>query len=819
MITSEPAMSADRATTGEVGTVETLAGPGYCRLSGHADPSSLAVGALAVADGGTYFFEAGTAVDGSVVMVSPGGQVKDIPTGLPGDDEKGPGLFLARLGADEALVANSKEIMVLGLNGVTTLGGGPIPAPSGRIRAIATDTGGKVFIAESSSATPDEVTVRLLNRGASPVALFEGSGQQQTVMSGQIASVGVPDAAAVRAPVLAAPETDRVSLSVAADRLYLATSPRGGRKGGDVGLAVMNMGGSTQRAHGVELAAAEYVGIVDAGVRNGENQPDGRVAPVPDSIWAISATEAGRLYLADAVGHRVLSLDDGDFAAVAGAGVAGFDGNDRPALSSRLKEPVDVQSTPDGRLFIADRGNGMIRVVDAAGVIRAAPGAGLERAVVCDGGGGGGTASPTESSPGGPSDVATDESGNVYASLADANVVVRIEPSGTVFKVAGGGGEGTCLPAPGCPGFSGDGSAATAAQLDAPASVAIGSPASLYVLDAGNRRVRLVNLGDQPLLAHGVRVPPGGIETVVGNGSPGFGGDGGPARDAELGAEVDGFGKFDYARLGDLASDGYQAIESALNEGRLPGALAVDPQGNLFIADAPNQRVRRVDATGVISTALGEAAPGALAECCREPRGLAFDNEGNLYVADTGDARIWFANFSAAPIIALGREVAPGQVVGVAGGGNVAGGAEQSAQDARLILPADVALDRAGNLYVADLASAPDGGALYRVNPAGSIVQLMGTGQSGFNGDGLKASLTSVTLPSGLAVDRCGNLLIADAGSDRVRRLLLVGPCPTIGRQEPPSSGTPVVGLVLAAVVGLGLAVLVFLDRLRRQRR
>ncbi|RMG45824.1 MAG: serine/threonine protein kinase, partial [Acidobacteria bacterium] len=226
--------------------------------------------------------------------------------------------------------------------------------------------------------------------------------------------------------------------------------------------------------------------------------------------------------------------------------------------------------------------------------------------------------------------------------------------------------------------------------------------------------------------------------TVAGTGEPGFSGDGGPATAARL-----------------------------MN----PSALALDAEGNLYIADVGNNRIRRVDrATGIITTVAGSGARGfagdggpATAAAFNGLRGLAIGPSGDLFVADFFNQRVR-------------RISADGTITTVAGNGTFNISSEQQlgdggpASQAVVRWPIDVAVDQAGNLYIAENASHR----IRRVTPDGIITTVVGSGSplfGGFSGDGGPARQARLNLPSGIAVDGSGNLYISDAGNFRVRKV------------------------------------------------
>jgi sugar lactone lactonase YvrE len=272
----------------------------------------------------------------------------------------------------------------------------------------------------------------------------------------------------------------------------------------------------------------------------------------------------------------------------------------------------------------------------------------------------------------------------------------------------------------GAQGFSGDGGAATSAQLDSPYGVAVDGSGNLFIADLSNSRVRKV------VLSTGV------ISTVAGTGAPGLSGDGGAATSAQLSS---------------------------------PYGVAVDGSGNLFIADRGNSRVRKVLSTGVISTVAGTWPAGfsgdggaATSAQLKYPEGVAVDGSGNLFIGDPVNHRVRKVALSTGVI----STVAGTGAQGFSGDG----GAATSAQ---LNYPNGVAVDGSGNLFIADY-----GNDRVRkvVLSTGVISTVAGTGAFGFSGDGGAAVSAQLSAPSGVAVDGNGNLFIADRHNQRVRKVV-----------------------------------------------
>ena len=292
-----------------------------------------------------------------------------------------------------------------------------------------------------------------------------------------------------------------------------------------------------------------------------------------------------------------------------------------------------------------------------------------------------------------------------------------------IFTIAGTG-EG---------GAGGDGGPAAAAQLLEPSGSLVDGSGNLYVADSANHRIRRID-------AEGV------ITTIAGTGERGFGGDGGPATEAQ----------FSY-----------------------PSGLALDGSGNLYVTDVSNYRIRRIDAEGVITTFAGtgergfggDGGPATEAQFAW-PTGLALDGSGNLYVADSGDNRVR-------------RIDAEGVITTFAGTGKYGfGGDGGPATEAQFSWPWQLALDGSGNLYVAD----HDNSRIRRIDAEGVITTFAGTGEWGFSGDGGAATEAQFSGPNGLAVDGSGNLYVSDRGNSRIRRIDAEGVITTIAGSGPGSS-------------------------------
>ena len=299
---------------------------------------------------------------------------------------------------------------------------------------------------------------------------------------------------------------------------------------------------------------------------------------------AVVAAADGTVYVADSGNHRVRRISPaGIITTVAGTGAAGDDGDGGPATQARFKDVTDIALGPNGSLYIADRLAGKVRRVGSDGVISAVAGNG---SVVFSGDGRPATATGLE-----PYGLAVASDGTLY--IADrANSRIRVvDLEGIITTFAGSANYG----------FQGDDGPATDARLSGPRALALGPDGSLFILDFTNARVRRVS-------------PQGLITTVAGNGTYGAGGDGGPAVSAQLAA---------------------------------PGRLAVGRDGSLYIADFGSNRIRMVGPDGLISTVAGTGASGlsgdnglALQAKLSGPTAVAVAPDGALYLADFYNHRL-----------------------------------------------------------------------------------------------------------------------------------------------------------------------------------
>ena len=558
--------------------------------------------------------------------------------------------------------------------------------------------------------------------------------------------------------------------------------------------------------------------------------------PYPDYPNSVAVASDGTIYLADRHRHTVLQVEtDGSLSVFAGTGFAGFSGDRDAATAAQLNMPTGVAVTADdATVYIADRGNHRIRKVDVATRVITTV-AGTEIA-----GFSGDTRAATAAVLNNPFDVAVDGDGNVYIADTDNHRIRKVTvATGIIDTIAGSGSYGA-----GNGGYSGDGEdvPATEARLNTPIGVTVDGDGNVYIGDFRNHRVRKVT------------VATGKIDYIAGNGTAGFSGDLGQAKEAQLhfpyGLAVASDGTVyitdvsnnrirkvatdgvittvagSGAGSGDIYEDGIQATAARLKN---PRDVALDSSGNFYIAmEGENNQgaIRKVDTAGVITTVAGGWAYGfsgdggpATAAKLRAARGVGLDSSGNLYISDLVNDRIRkvdtrgiITTFASTGIegprglavdsddnvyvaqehriLKIDGSTDPPTITTVAGGATSGdsgdGGAATSAQ---LNEPQGVAVDSDGNIYIADTKNDRVRKVDVSVDPP-TINAFAGTGDHGFSGDGMAATDAELYAPFDVAVDSDGNVYIADESNHRIRKVDVSADPPTISTVAGSGSGS-----------------------------
>ena len=328
---------------------------------------------------------------------------------------------------------------------------------------------------------------------------------------------------------------------------------------------------------------------------------------------------------------------------IAGNGVVGSGGDGGAATAAGLSTPMGVVMDKAGNLYICDRGNFMIRKVDVHGTITMFAGNGVMGAFS-------GNGTPATASSFAPNAVCMDTLGNFYFSDDNAICVYKIDTALNVTQIAGTG----------LPGNTGDGGPATAAKFGKPSGIAADNLGNIYVNDYEYNRVRIINAG-------------GTINAYAGNGTSGSVGDGGSATAAELAS---------------------------------PSGIAIDKNGNLYIADYLNNRIRKVTPSGIISTFAGNGTG-------------SFSGDGT------------------------------------------------AANTAELYMPNGVATDTFGNVFISDYGNIR----IRKVNTATIISTICGNGMAGYSGDGGPSTAAKLSNPNGVYASVSGAVFFSDDGNYRVRKI------------------------------------------------
>ena len=488
----------------------------------------------------------------------------------------------------------------------------------------------------------------------------------------------------------------------------------------------------------VETVVTTFAG---SGARGFGDGP-GRTATFNRPV-GVAVDAADTVYVADQGNDLSRKMTpDGVVTTVAGSGVRGFAGG--PSRAARFNRPFAVAVDGEGNLYVADQGNDVIRKVTVDGAVSIFAGSG-ERGF----GDGPGRAAQFNA----PAGIALDAAGNLYVADQGNDLIRVITPHGMVESLAGSGERGFA-----------DG-LSHLAQFNGPTGIAIDTAGNLYVAEETNNLVRKVTLESA-------------VTVLAGSGGRGFAN--GSGREAKfnrpVAAVVDGAGNVYVADHGNdlirkVTSDGvvtayagsgdrgYRDGSAGAAQFNAPAGLALDNAGNLYVADQGNALIRKVAPDGAVSTFAGSGQRGFADVSFNEARitkiyTLALHGALQIYVADHGNDLI--------------RKVAPDGTVATLAGNGERGFADGPGGTARFNAPAGIAV--AGEtVYVAD-----QGNDLVRkVAPDGTVSTLAGAGQRGFT-DG-PPELAQFNAPTGLAVDGAGVLYVADRGNDLIRRVTPAG--------------------------------------------
>ena len=512
------------------------------------------------------------------------------------------------------------------------------------------------------------------------------------------------------------------------------------------------------------------------------------------SPQGVAVDSAGNLYIADTADNEVVKVTpDGTLSIIAGQGpmLPGAP-TPGPATSSNLWGPQGVAVDSAGNVYIADTDNNTIDKVTPDGTLSIIAGQDVFHP-------GPPTPGPATSSDlWFPTAVAVDSAGNVYIADTRNDEVEKVTPDGTLSIIAGEGHPGTPTPGP-----------ATSSRLEVPSGVAVDSAGNVYISSSY----------DQAVYSAVVKVTPGGtLSIIAGNGANAFETPG-PATSSSLygpeGLAVDGSGNV-Y-----IADTGNDAVEKVTPGGTLsviagigpltlndpteaapptpgpatssnlgyPWGVAVDGSGNVYTADGFNNEIEKVTPDGTLSIIAGTGSKGpptpgpATSSQLNSPHGVAVDSAGNLYIADTFNNEV--------------EKVTPdGTLSIIAGTGSQGPPTPGPATSSQLSLPGGVAVDSAGNVYIADTGNEE----IEKVAPGGTLSIIAGNGSQGPPIPG-PATSSHFLVPEGVAVDGAGNVYIADTENSTVEKVTPGGTLSVIaGCGGPP--GPPVRGPATKSCLG-----------------
>jgi trimeric autotransporter adhesin len=504
---------------------------------------------------------------------------------------------------------------------------------------------------------------------------------------------------------------------------------------------------------------------------------------------AVAVDNKGNLFIADGTNYRIRKVDpNGTITTIAGTGASGYSGDTGPAASALIGLVTALAVDSAGNLYLADLSSERVRKIDVTGMITTVAGCG-DYGYIDDG-------LPATSEIMLPNGVAIDGSGNLLISDINLNVVRRVDSStGLIFTVAGNGN----------PGFLGDTGTAINAELNGPAGLTVDSNNQIYIADLLNQRIRKVagstittyagtsdRDGGSALsaflnLPEGLAISGAGNIVVADTG-------GMTARRFSVGGTISGIGQVlapphgvaadaagNYYVTDDeplvlkitpagvtsivagMSQDGYSGDGGPATAAMIsmPTGVAVDSGYNVYFTDYNNNRIRKVSASGTITTIAGNGrfifsgdnGPALFAGV--DPLDVAVDNTNNLYVADRLNNRI--------------RKITPAGTITTVAGTGLPGysGDGGPATSALLNTPTGIAVDSAANLYIADNGNS----VVRRVTASGLITTIAGNGNfSPISGDGGPA-ISATVAPYRVSVDSTGSVYITDSINDRVRKL------------------------------------------------
>ncbi|MBX7218565.1 MAG: IPT/TIG domain-containing protein [Blastocatellia bacterium] len=660
--------------------------------------------------------------------------------------------------------------------------------------------GTQAFVLDAS-ATSDAEAVKVVTVGAPQIASLS---RASSTLEGNVEVIVTGKNFAPESQVVLGDDLVIDAEVLSATQIRFTVPPQGAP--GNRTLSILTRGGTDQRPFQVlpkplsELQNGEITTIAGGIPFLGDGGP--ATAANFQLPQRIAVDSVGNVYVADVLNNRIRKIDtSGIITTVAGTGAAGYNGDGRLAVAATLNNPLGITIDRNGDLLICDTFNSRIRRVDLrTGVIITIAGTG-----VLGFSGDGDLAKNAKLNS--PRAIAVDGANNMLIADAVNNRIRKIDAVTSVI---------TTIVGTGALGDSGEGGPATNAQLRIPSGVAVDVQGNIYIADSFNGKIKRVTATDRTISTVGensalLRQPvdlaldPAGnlwiadlstssllrlelvnqnLIRIAGNGTFGFGGDGGSATAGVLnqptGVGVDGSGNIFVAdqfnhRIRRIAvnsqtistfagtirflGDSGPAINSEVAN---PFSVLTDQNGNTFFGDYSNLRVRRISSGGEISTVVGNGNFGvsgnggeATSAPFTIPYGLAFDKDGNLLIGEAQTNRIRLVNKSTGVLSTIAGTGAIGAL-----------GDDGPATQARLNFPTAVTVDSNGNIFICDTAN----DRVRRIDATtGIIARVVGGGAA--TGENVPATDVRLNQPFGVTVDAAGNLFVADTNGHRVRRV------------------------------------------------
>lgn len=522
------------------------------------------------------------------------------------------------------------------------------------------------------------------------------------------------------------------------------------------GVAVDNAGNvyvADTRSHTIRKVLPNEVGSTLAGIPNMPGSADGLGVNAqfkyPNDV---AVDSAGNVYVVETDNHTIRKVTPAGIVSTLAGTASMFGSADGTGAVARFRGPESVAVDGAGNVYVADTDNHTIRKVTPAGTVSTLAGT----ASMPGSADGTGAAARFDS----PSGVEVDSSGNVYVADTSNHTIRKVTPTGAVSTLAGtartyGSADGT----------------GAAARFDSPKGVAVDSAGNVYVTNSFNISKFAIR-----------KITPAGIVTTltgVLESSPyGYGG-----------MTVDSAGTL-YVTSNDTVlvvapAGGVSTLASGSVDGTGaaarflgPAGVAADSVGNIYIADG-GTTIRKITLAGAVTTLAGAAGyygsadgTGVLARFSGTS-GVAIDSAGNIYVADTSNV--------------IRKVTSAGVVSTLAGTAGMSGRADGIGAAARFYQPEGVAVDSAGDVYVADTRNCT----LRKITPAGVVSTLAGTGGMCGSADGTGAA-ARFDQPGGIAVDNAGNVYVADTSNQTIRKVTPMGVVSTLAETARTASGVAV---------------------------